>query len=337
MRSLCITSKRILTHPGSNSRIIHTDSGAAVIPVSNDATRLTELEDAVLRSGKNPQRLDTRSPRSLYHAILIQLKLFPDKHGSALIKSLVLERYENNRGCSDVEKLLKHRVDAKKCLITLQKANLGDIKALQKVVDTAYGRRGRLRHIYLDKFTAEIVLPAQELIPGKSRSRPPVAGQKLQALWRLQFDQSQIEISLPPGPAKEFGKPLDKRREANLRWAHHTALLNKTFPPIPREDLAAVHAIASASSLLSVAKIEPWRRITIAEMEHRRSQKSTDPRTLTARTIRKLYHKVLCRSPILFQDLNGKWKAEYAQGVSRFEPSGNCMQTQDLADFDHIE
>ncbi|CCG82212.1 Putative uncharacterized protein [Taphrina deformans PYCC 5710] len=249
---------------------------------------------------------------------------------------MVRLRYVAHARIEDVQRIARLKTNAKKCLITLQKANLGDQKALVKVLETAYGQRGRLRHEYLGLITSELVPPAPELIPGKSRSRPPVVGESLRALWTLQFDKKKIEVDLPLGPGSTFGKPLDKRREINLRWRHYTALLNRTRPPVPAQDLEIITGLATGSAPVTIPKLPTWRQDTKREMC---SRTDADVHNISVRMIHRLYSSLLNRIPVLYQSKDGSWRANF--GTSGAEGRLTKMfQRQSVIpkeDFDHVD
>lgn len=272
---------------------------------------LSRLEQRLLDSvgAQSSERADKRSLKGLYRAILVQISIWPDLHCRTILQRTL--RVKFRRDASKSADPQRDLVNAKKWLITLQKANLGDLKALAKVIESAYGQRGSRRHELLQPIIDQLSPPKAELIPGYRRSRPPATSEKLAALWTLQFPHNKIRVVLPLGPGGLLGKPLDKRRQANISWRHHTALLAKTMPPIPTQDLMVLRGIVNESQALYLKRLPKWRRHTQKEMTERAERKTTSPHMLSARLMRRLYRPILARSPILYQDISGEWKARY--------------------------
>lgn len=270
--------------------------------------------------GNWPHHISSQ-PRSLlrfYHAILIQSRALPDPFSATVITSLVRARFEKSKNDPGQQPSQERLKQARKCLVLLQKANLGDLDALRKVAEITYGQRGRLRHTYLDRITNQLCEPGVESIPGRRRSRPPTVPDKLAALWTLQFGNNKKTVSLPVSAGGPQGKPLDKRREANLIWRHHTSLLKRTMPPIPLEQYQALVAVASGSATLNPSSVPKWRRKTREEMIGTATLKTTEVHSLNkrCRTLQRLYGRILARSPVLYQTVSGHWKARYAQAAS---------------------
>lgn len=273
------------------------------------------------------------SPRFWYRSILTQLLYFFDQHAATRIHGLVVSSFRKVRP-SNARDERQERKNALSCLRTLRKANLGDPAALNRVIETAYGQRGRLKHRYLAPFlhkedeTSDDGSPSPaELLPGNRRTRPPIVTPQLRALFKLQIKgESRIEPILP---IPKVDKPLDPRREANFRWAHYVDLVRKTMPPLPQGDFLALQRMASGrftESLSSLvdddvprgdAKVErkhgipSWRAGLSMEMQEQARARTCDPHQLTPRYVSRLYQRILSKSPILTQQTNGAWHAMY--------------------------
>lgn len=288
-------------------------SGVSGPASRNKHSRLSALEKELLEQKRSAFRVrkDKRSLTILYRALQIQLRAFPDPVCSNILRGLLRSRY--NDKVSNSSDPNRDQVNAKKWLIILQKANVGDLNALSKVVEIAYGQRGSLRHRYLDRLANQVTVPKAELIPGYSRSRPPSTSEKLAALWSLQFPSTKTTLVLPKSAGGQHGKPLDRRREANLRWRHHTDLLAKTMPPIPPQHLDSLRRVVNGTAQLRLHGVPDWRRSTLAEMKERAENKSTTPHTINQRLLRRLFLPVLAKSPVLYQKPSGHWAAHYVQ------------------------
>ncbi len=131
-------------------------------------------------------------------------------------------------------------------------------------------------------------------------------------------------------------KPLDKKREANLRWRHFSRLLKKTIPPLdldersaltffssasasypaafdpasPAMDLKSIHCRGTSDQSSSLQEqtelINPGRlrfdrkeRFGVWKTEERMLPYRTDIHIPSPRFIRRLYSSILARSPIM--------------------------------------
>lgn len=251
----------------------------------------------------------------LYKAILVQLYYFFDQHASNKIHREVIKHIRASLATPEDKPLVPSR-----WLKILRKANVGDLAALRCVIQHAYGQRGKLRHTYLADFQPALST-AMPLIPGNDRTKLPVVSERLQAIWSNQSNiAARSKPKLPTPRAGLSGKPLDKRRQANFLWRHHTNLLKKTLPPIPASDYANLAGIANGTAIKNskfvkwpkdaISAIPQWRRVTHQEMCLEVQRKTTDPHTLTPRLIRRIYSSILATSPVMKHE-QGKWKARF--------------------------
>ena len=300
------------------------------------------LEHTITRQDTQPAALTAtyrtyghETPLALYRAILIHVKALPDSNCARIIQTLVRSRFEKLASTQQWELSTKARRDARKCLVTLQKAHAGDLKSLTKVIQSAYGQRGKMRHFYMTQVNSEHNKSAPELIPGKSRSRPPVVGTKLAALWKLQFEVKRTIISLPLGPGGDFGKPLDKRREANLRWWHHTDLLERTIPPLPAQQAQILQDLALGRKAFTTTGVPAWRRETHMAIEQMAKRACTDTHIVRPRLLRRIYQNVLHKSPVLYKTDEKTWHACYMRAQKR-EPVAPDLANGNFEEFDMV-
>ncbi|PPQ62996.1 hypothetical protein CVT24_006102 [Panaeolus cyanescens] len=135
-------------------------------------------------------------------------------------------------------------------------ANQGNHKAFQRVLDVAYGRKGKLRRELLEECNAQPFLATSstekppKMITFLERSRPPVYPPALRALLTNEVSRKTKPLkhsymdkppTLPPKAdpksleALTFGR-LSRRREVNIRWRYFTSEISKIYPPIEVED-----------------------------------------------------------------------------------------------------
>ncbi|ORY83881.1 hypothetical protein BCR37DRAFT_392326 [Protomyces lactucae-debilis] len=159
----------------------------------------------------------------LYRQLLLRVKHFVDPHASKRLLQLVQLTRESARETNihatvpkssgvATDRLTRWRQRMMLHCRQLDKAAVGDMKALETVLQRAYGQRGRLRRVYLSVLTdACLPSPLPELIPGYPRTKPPFLSDQLRALLALQFSRS-LEPKLPQ-PAGASAK-LQKRMNA---------------------------------------------------------------------------------------------------------------------------
>ncbi|KAH8835700.1 hypothetical protein DL96DRAFT_1702669 [Flagelloscypha sp. PMI_526] len=142
----------------------------------------------------------------------------------------------------------------------IQSANAGHGQAFESILETAYGRKGRLRRELMQPLTNEPNKP-QPLHPGVAMSAPLVSEVKklryplfmgpIISLLTSPYSKHTGSVlkpqyidappSLPPQynphsvEAKYLG-PLSKRRERNIRHKYFVSQINKIYTPL-RVDL----------------------------------------------------------------------------------------------------
>ncbi|KAH8099380.1 hypothetical protein BXZ70DRAFT_943434 [Cristinia sonorae] len=132
----------------------------------------------------------------------------------------------------------------------LEAANSGRAKAMDYILEFAYGRRGKLRWELSEPFLSSLSTPPipERIIPAVEKSRPPVYSPELTALltsspsrMRRAKPLSPNHVNTPPNlparanpdseDARLYG-PFSKRREVNIRWRHFASNHKKILPPL---------------------------------------------------------------------------------------------------------
>ena len=109
--------------------------------------------------------------RSLLRALLREATYLPDGHARLYISSRIVSRFRDYTPPNKATSLLDDRRDeqvkeARKHLSELRRANLGDVKAMTKLLHLTYGRTGKRRHEMLAPLLEpDIVERAAETTP----------------------------------------------------------------------------------------------------------------------------------------------------------------------------
>jgi hypothetical protein len=176
-------------------------------------------KDAGHRSFDSVMSTTVEPLTKIYRGLLLRIKYFVDPQAAKRLLQLVeVTRASAREGAAETRINLERRTTWQQRMLLycrqFDRASVGDPKALQSILERAYGQRGRLRQIYLSALT-ESCHPSNlpELIPGVPRTRPPQSTEQLQALFALQFPKS-LDVRLP-SPAGASAK-LQKRLSAQV-------------------------------------------------------------------------------------------------------------------------
>ncbi|KAI1789787.1 hypothetical protein LXA43DRAFT_1075148 [Ganoderma leucocontextum] len=189
---------------------------------------------------------NAKAVRSLYRSTLREIRRLPIEY---------LRQFFRLKFSDDVRGILNAKLESVQAsgtkriqseLRKLQRANHGHVDAFQHVMQTAYGRRGRLKWEILQPLRTEPGSQPAPIIPSVESSRPPVWSSELRALVSSDISRKKPlkpnSILLPPTIPKErldpqssesqtLG-PFSKRREVNARWKFFKHQLDKTLFPL---------------------------------------------------------------------------------------------------------
>ncbi|PPQ64489.1 hypothetical protein CVT26_002028 [Gymnopilus dilepis] len=187
---------------------------------------------------------------SIYRSYLRQVRLLPHIH---------LRHFFRIKGRDDVKAILSTQMEDlqerkarnfSKGIRKLERANNGDLKAFERILDLAYGRVGKLKWELLEPLLEDPTATLPEpIIPGVAKSRPPIYSPEMRALLTTSLARTTKPLdkkdltsprTLPEraDPSSEdarlFG-PLSKRREVNIRQRFFQNEIKKVLPPLEVE------------------------------------------------------------------------------------------------------
>ncbi|KAI9492140.1 hypothetical protein BDB00DRAFT_788933 [Zychaea mexicana] len=182
--------------------------------------------------------------RILYRRILCEGSTFFDDRTRTFIFNRTRNAFRDYKNCTDEARIKNKLREARKFLHRVERANQGHTKSCLKLLQAAYGQRGKTRHRLLQPYT---LLPGdyqhpEPLIPHVSRTAPPppLCG-PLKALVA-----SVVKKNLDPKLPEPEYKPLHPTRQANLLWRWRTNLLERVPPPPPFEIICELERRAGA-------------------------------------------------------------------------------------------
>ncbi|KAF7320274.1 hypothetical protein MKEN_00812000 [Mycena kentingensis (nom. inval.)] len=214
----------------------------------------------------------------------------------------------------------------------LQSANGHKRYAFIRILDIAYGRKGKLKHELLEPFRFDPTLPLPpRIIPNVERSRPPVYTKPLSALLLSAYSRSGQPIkdalhfdhptSLPEradpnsAAARIFGR-LSKRREVNNRWRYWKNESLKVHPPL---EVMGAHPGPSLT----------YRGLTGAFADLERAAAGPP----VSRWIRRRHRELLERVPMLTAHSSRNGQVEYFVSLSDHRQSERVEKYLDEADL----
>ncbi|GLA33988.1 hypothetical protein AnigIFM63309_004012 [Aspergillus niger] len=206
--------------------------------------------------------------RHLLRSLLRECTYLPDPVARVTFHTQILQRFRRytQKKETDQHRLLLLRKSATHQLSLLKRANEGYTKPLEKVLQQAYGRRGRRRQELIqalvtpadavDALTAADAQTVAQEAPGMFEDgwRPPsVMVDLLKAQNRNSmittlnagYYTKQVE---PVIPAENiWGKPLAPSRRRNIRRKWYNQTLQNLFPPLPDSELKVLEGLMSGT------------------------------------------------------------------------------------------
>ena len=159
-------------------------------------------------------------------------------------------------------------------------------------------------------------------MPGVPRTLFPVITDQFMALMKAQTGKT-INKAEPLIPEQNiWGKPIAKCREVNLRRRHYAGVLRRILPPITPEALERLERLARGEE----HPTPPKRKIIS------RTPPKAGGRRLTMRYKRRMWKKILARSPVLnFDTEKLNWHVYWSGLVD-----GPPKTAGELADFEGL-
>ncbi|KAI7875677.1 hypothetical protein K492DRAFT_182412 [Lichtheimia hyalospora FSU 10163] len=192
--------------------------------------------------------MDTSYVRLLCKRILCEGVQLLDDRARTYILNRTRNAFQSYRQCTDETRTKNKCREAPKQLHRLERVNRGDLKSGLKILEFAYGIRGKTRHRLLHPYVhthlpAELPVP-ESLVPNVPHTAPPPPlCPPLAAIIRLSLGKN-LEPELPK---PEF-KPLHPGRQANLLWRWRSDLLARVQLPLPLEIIRELEQKAGATN-----------------------------------------------------------------------------------------
>ncbi|CAO3645681.1 unnamed protein product [Cunninghamella blakesleeana] len=173
--------------------------------------------------------------KALYKRILSEASYFFDDRARTFMINCARKIFSEYKTCSDESRIKSKITDARKKLHQIERANRGDRKSTMRILQSAYGRAGKIKHKLMHNYLYENI-PAdierpKPLIPHIPHTAPPLPlCCPLRTLVTKDLKKSLTPI-LPTSPFK----PLHRGRQANLLWRWRSTLIKQLSIPLPFE------------------------------------------------------------------------------------------------------
>ncbi|KAI8364681.1 uncharacterized protein BYT42DRAFT_618834 [Radiomyces spectabilis] len=181
----------------------------------------------------------------VYKHILSESCHFFDDRARTFLVNRARKIFKEYRSCTDEARIKSKILDARKHLHSLQRANDGNIKSALRLLESAYGRKGKVRHCllhpYIHNLPADFQYPAPFVPHVPHTAPPPPLCGPLCALVK-----KGLEKPLEPQLPVPLFKPLHPGRKANLLWRWRSNLLSRVALPLPFEIVAELERKAGA-------------------------------------------------------------------------------------------
>ncbi|CUS09121.1 unnamed protein product [Tuber aestivum] len=257
-------------------------------------------------------------PIYLFRNLLRQASILFDHVARAHTAKLIVDGFRRNQKLEDAWTIHEKIKKGRRALSLLQQANAGESKSLGRVLDLAYGRDGHRRHELLQQCTAGSPLAnpllcsstdlrprvekpildratsSDPLIPGVPRTAPPPTSDELVALMKHQIGTTinRAEPEIPEFNA--WGRPMPKRRVANMLRRHRGYVLARLLPPLPEEMIQRLERFVRGAE----EPVPPRRKIEPGSGTQKPCRK------ISLRFKRRAYKKIVVKTPLM--SINGK-------------------------------
>lgn len=261
--------------------------------------------------------------KSLYRRLIREARALPDETTSEHFRGQIKKNF-----CKNSVYPAQHR----QLLRLLQRANAGYIQQLQKCMQIAYGRRGKLARVRIEAILSQARENATSpLIPTVPRTKLPQYTPLMKSYLlcpdshrKGKAPKSGHLITPPALPARADPNsedarllgPFSKRREANIRWRYLTNFRDKMNAPILSSEVDILsYQARHASKPLSKRQ----QSNATAHMQFSDNIKNLGkPRRITGRFMRRRYEELLTAGVAVAQGVNNEGRVEW---ITR-QPSG---------------
>jgi len=256
---------------------------------------------------------------SLYKALQTQTKYLFDANARQFVSRTIESRFRDNLKESGAKRLSQLFKQGRQRLRLLKRANSGDVKSIDTILDHTYGRRGRRKHDLLKPFYDEPAAPTEPFIPGERRTAPPAIPASIYALMKADPNVNP-EFELPNPPVY---KPFAKRREVNAIWRHYAVMREALRAPLPKNELQQLHKLATKTTYHPTPAEWSFRAKVEAELHERRlttGRYQGNFRRMSPRFMRRRYQRLIDDYIPVISGKEGAWKVE--KGSGRVESDG---------------
>ena len=204
------------------------------------------------------------NPLHLFRSLLRECTYLPDRRARSYMHNYVLWSYRTYlpkpmawRKPIDFKRQVRLLHRGRKWLSTLQRANEGYLKPLEKVLMMTYGRTGKRRRELMAKLMAPEPPQTHEEVAAFSLPKPyaedwkPPA--KVDALMRSQARQqawldrtsAKVKTKAKIPLENSWGKPMPQSRVRNMTHAWYVKQVDHLFPPLPESEYEELRSLAT--------------------------------------------------------------------------------------------
>ncbi|KAG0637744.1 hypothetical protein HOY80DRAFT_889080 [Tuber brumale] len=257
-------------------------------------------------------------PIYLFRNLLRQASILFDDVARAHTAKLITRGFRRNQKLEDAWIIHEKIKTGRQALSLLQQANAGESKPLGKVLDLAYGRDGHRRRELLQPIL-DRATSSDPLIPGVPRTAPPPISDELMALMKHQVGTTihRAEPEIPKLNA--WGRPMPKRRVANMLRRHREYVLKRLLPPLPEEMIQRLERFVRGAE----EPVPPRRKIKLS------STTQNSGRKLSPRFKRRAYKKIVINTPLMNINEETQKPVAYWSDIAKGPP----IETGKLWDF----
>ena len=325
----------------------------------------------------------------LFRALLRQCTYLPDSAARKYWHSHIVSRFRDYCPCQrpgaqpkrqEQSAVITKRIptllrDGVKNLRLLIRANDGHPDALQKVLATTYGRRGKRKHelqVFLKARNNPLDQEAWARLSSSFEKKSPIPylGETMAAVVKSQkgqkvsgFDKKPIK-NLMPIIEKEnaWGRPMPQNRVANSVKKWYARTLDALLPPLQEHEWNRLGGLATGQ--VPWTGPVPRRRQTVGRNDHNRivqqeakagvvlegakrlksrcnersSGVKTNPHKLTPRYMRSLWAKVFVQCPVMkWDDERKRWDVQWGSIQKRKEIVLSPHQQVDMSLFEGVD
>lgn len=224
---------------------------------------------------------------------------------------------------------LKARLaEARKGREFLANANRGSPAHLKKVLEMAYGRRGRRKHELLREILPEKLIPGDNhILQGlaaaieSNRASPivkePELSEKMLVLIKSQkaqkdqtFTKPNLKSTKPEIPETNiWGRPFPKSRAKNFMKSWYAETLDRLQPPLPQEDWLRLRDLVTGKERWEGPRKRRARAPREGEIPKKaKSKSSREWHNITERYMRRAWKGIFQQCPFLeWKSTHSKW------------------------------